>query len=232
MKVFLLVAGLGTRLRPLTNSIPKCLVPINGKPVIDYWVEAIQAYGFKEVLVNLHYLPNLVRLHLTQKFPKLVFTFYDESILLGSAGTIRNNYNYFKDDEAILVIYGDNFTDLTIADFIDFDKQNNTMGSMGLFISNDPKSCGIVQLNKENTVVDFTEKPVNPKSNLANAGLYIFKKKAFSFFLTQDPGLIPFDIGFHILPKLVGKIKGWQINNYFIDIGTHENLKKANDYKS
>jgi mannose-1-phosphate guanylyltransferase len=232
MKAILLVGGLGTRLRPITDTIPKCLVPIDGKPVIDYWVEALQDNGIREVLVNLHHFPEMVKEHLLHAFPSVHFTFFHEKELLGSAGTIRDNFDFFANDESVLVIYGDNFTEIDLGDFIRFNNNNAASGSIALFTTPNPTACGIVELNNEKCVIDFEEKPKEPKSNLANAGLYIFKKDIFPIFLSQDPSLNPFDIGFHILPRLVGKISGWKINGFFIDIGTPENLQKARDYIS
>ena len=86
MKAFLLAAGLGSRLRPLTDSIPKCMVPIGGRPLLDIWLDAFDRAGVSEVMVNLHHLPGVVRRHLADRTgPPVVRTFF-EPRLLGSAG--------------------------------------------------------------------------------------------------------------------------------------------------
>ena len=232
MKAFLLVGGLGTRLRPITNTIPKCLVKIAGKSVIDYWIAALYNNGIIEILINLHHFPEMVKEHLVANFPEIKFSFFYEKDLLGSAGTIHANYDFIKDDKEFLVIYGDNFTDLPLYEFINFNKTNSSAASIALFSSPNPSACGIVELNENGIVIDFVEKPAIPKSNLANAGMYIFKNEAFKYFLSEDAKKTPFDIGFHILPNLIGKMSGWRINNFFIDIGNITNLTIAREYQN
>ncbi len=230
MKAFLLVAGLGTRLRPLTNTTPKCLIDIGGKPLIDYWLEALASEGITEILVNLHYLPDIVENYLKGK-QGFTFSFFHEPNLLGSAGTIRDNLDYFRNDDSVLVIYGDNFTDLDLRSFINFDKTDKELSSIALFEAPNPSACGIVELDKASVMIDFVEKPVAPVSNLANSGLYIFKKNVYHFFERAGTAQNPFDIGFHVLPKMIGKMKGWKISDFFMDIGTPENLAKARAYQ-
>jgi len=95
---------------------------------------------------------------------------------------------------------------------------------MALFETNNPTGCGIVSLNTNATITSFVEKPANPTSNLANAGLYVASPEIISLI---DPAKTPADIGFDVLPLLVNKMSGYKINDYLIDIGTHQNLEKA-----
>ena len=97
MKAFLLAAGLGTRLRPLTNETPKCLIPINGKPLLAYWIDLMQEHGITDVLINLHHLADKVRVFIENEAPpsrkhrdkSVKFQLYDETELLGSGGTLK-----------------------------------------------------------------------------------------------------------------------------------------------
>jgi len=223
VKAFLLSAGLGTRLRPLTNSIPKCLVPINGKPLLKWWIQLFEMHGVNEVLINLHHLPDQVIQYIKNLNPAIKFTFYFEDKLLGSAGTLRQNKLFVKNEENVLIAYADNLTNYNLTVFHEFHIQKNKPFSMALFNSGTPSSCGIAVLDKEDTIIEFEEKPVNPKSNLANAGIYIAKPEIFNLI----PDFECTDIGFHLLPQLVNNMAGWMTKDYLIDIGTIENLRKA-----
>ena len=224
MKAFLLTAGLGTRLHPITLTIPKCLVPIAGKPLINWWFESMQKAGVTEVLINLHHLPDLVMAHVNALDTPIKVEFSYEPVLLGSAGTLRANKNFVQDQKAFFIIYADNLTNTSLSNLYDFHVSQPQDFTMALFETNNPSGCGIVSLNEHFTVTHFEEKPANPVSNLANAGLYVASPKIISLI---DPAKTPADIGFDLLPLLVGKMSGYKINDYLIDIGTHNNLEKA-----
>ena len=96
MKAFLLAAGLGTRLRPITEEIPKCLVPINGKPLLEYWLESIFSSGIKECLINTHYLSEKVADYIaTSKYKKSITVVYEKK-LIGTAGSLKKNIEFFE----------------------------------------------------------------------------------------------------------------------------------------
>ena len=104
MKAFLLTAGLGTRLHPITLTLPKCLVPIAGKPLINWWFESMQKAGVTEVLINLHHLPDLVMAHVNALDTNIQVTYAYEPELLGSAGTLRANKSFVQDQKAFFII--------------------------------------------------------------------------------------------------------------------------------
>ena len=110
IKALLLSAGLGTRLRPITESIPKCLVEINNKPILEYWIEKLENISVDQIIVNTHYLSHKVDLFLEKQNRKdmKILNFYEEK-LLGTAGTLIANYEFFSDSLGIL-IHADNFT--------------------------------------------------------------------------------------------------------------------------
>ena len=229
MKAFLLAAGLGTRLRPLTNDIPKCLVSLKGKPLLDYWFSLFAAHGVTEVLVNLHHHAEKVLAFLEASlYPFRIIPFY-ESTLLGSAGTIHANREWVTDEKSFLIAYADNLTNTNLSAFRRFHLEQDALLTMGLFETNRPKECGIALLDHEKNIVDFTEKPQQPKSTLANAGLYMASPGIFDYFQEDYPQ----DLGFDILPKLVGQMKGFHIEDYLLDIGNLERYQRAiNDIES
>jgi mannose-1-phosphate guanylyltransferase len=223
MKAFLLAAGLGTRLRPITNSIPKCLVPICGKPLLGWWIELFERHNINEVLINLHHFPEQVQEYLAENSGNVRFTYFYEESLLGSGGTLRENKNFVRDEETFLICYADNLTNFDLTSFEEFHRENNTKFSMALVRAANPSACGIASLDGNNTIIEFEEKPKHPKSNLANAGIYAAHPSILD--LIPDYGLT--DVGYHLLPKLVGKMKGLEMSDYLLDIGTLENLARA-----
>lgn len=223
MKAFLLAAGCGTRLRPVTNSIPKCLVPINNKPLLLWWVELFEKHGVNEVLINLHHFPEQVIDFINGLVTPIKFHFFKEEKLLGSGSTLRLNKKFAENESEVLIAYADNLTNYNLTRFREFHIMNNKIFSMALFNTANPSSCGIAQLDTNNIIIEFEEKPNYPKSNLANAGLYFAKPEV----LDMIPDIEQADIGFHLLPLLVNRMAGWKTDDYLIDIGTIENLRKA-----
>lgn len=224
MKAFLLAAGLGTRLRPLTNETPKCLIPINGKPLLVYWIELMESHGIDEVLINLHYLPEKVKTFIeNHASTSLTFKLFEEPQLLGSAGTLRENKAFVKGEDDFFIFYADNLTNMNLSELLNFHRQKQHNFTMALNRVEHPSICGIAAMNSDNTIVSFVEKPQFPTSNLANTGVYIAKPEI----LDLIPSKTPVDIGFDLLPQLVGKMAGWETTNFLIDIGTFDNLHKA-----
>lgn len=223
MKAFLLAAGIGSRLRPITENIPKCLVPINGHSLLYYWLKLFEQHGIDEVLINLHHLPDLVFQFLDEnEFDLKIHTVFEQE-LLGSGGTIRNNFDFVCKDDEFLICYADNLTNMNLGRMIDFHRSKCPVLTLGLFYTSNPLKCGIAEVDENNTVVNFVEKPENPKSNLAGAGIYIANHEIRHYL----PDRYPSDIGYEVLPQLVGMMKGYFIRDYFIDIGTVENYERA-----
>lgn len=228
MKAFLLAAGFGTRLRPITDTTPKCMVPIKGHPLLGWWLKLLREHGVTEVLINTHYLPEPVREYITAYNKKKTgLTVYEtyEPQLLGSGGTIRANREFVEGEDSFLICYADNLTDANLTAFQDFHRKHDAILSMTLFRTNVPEQCGIAELDGDDRIVAFVEKPERPKSNLANAGIYIADRRIFDY-LSSEKDLL--DLGKDVLPPLVGRMYGWNTDGYLIDIGTMENYKRAN----
>ena len=155
MKAFLLAAGVGSRLRPITDNIPKCLMPIDGKPLLYYWLKLFENNGINEVLINLHHLPDVVIKYLEQNgFDLAIHTVFEEN-LLGSAGTVRNNFDFVYREDAFLICYADNLTNIDLQQMINFHLTNQPILTLGLFHTDNPRDCGIVEIDDENTVIDL-----------------------------------------------------------------------------
>lgn len=225
MKAFLLAAGIGSRLRPITDSIPKCMVVIDDRPLLDIWLDAFDRAGIEEVLVNLHHLPDVVRRHLAERTrPPVVRTFFEHE-LLGSAGTLAANRQWVDDEELFLACYADNLTDFDLRSLIDAHRTSGQIATLGVFHSERPSAGGVVEVDDFGRVVGFAEKPSQPVSDLTNAGMYAFDPGV----LEEIEGTAPLDIGYHLLPRLVGRAHVVLVDGYFRDIGTIESYHRARE---
>lgn len=224
MKAFLLAAGKGTRLQPLTNRIPKCLLPIKGTPLLGIWFALCRMYGITEILINLHHLSRVVENYLEGNDFGINITTSYEPNLLGSAGTILANKDFVEKEKHFFIIYGDNLTNMDLSKMTRFHEDSRGFFTLGLFPTGRPHECGIVTMDRNNIVTAFEEKPSCPASNLANAGIYVASRDIFNYIPHKDF----IDFGFDVLPRIVGKMHGYKIEEYLIDIGNLDNYRRAN----
>ena len=225
VKALLLAGGLGTRLRPLTDTLPKCLVPVIDRPLLDFWVERLAEAGIDEARVNTHALADQVRAYIdhsnSQGSVRLVES--HEPVLLGSAGTVTANADLADLADQIVIIYADNLSDIDLRPLLDFHRSHDDPFTMVLFRAPNPRACGIAELDAGGRIVSFIEKPENPVTDLANAGLYVVDASAYR----EIAALEAFDLGFDVLPRFVGRMRGWVWGGYHLDIGTHRALEQA-----
>jgi len=225
VKAFLLAAGTGSRLRPMTDHIPKCMLPIAGTPLLDLWLDALHRAGVDEVLINLHHLSHIVLQHLhARKEPPVIHTAF-ESELLGSAGTLRHHRAWVEDEKFFLALNADNLTDFDLRRLIDFHRSGDAAATLTVFPAEDPSRYGVVDIDQSSLVTGFSEKPSKPISNLANAGMYAFSPTL----LAEIHDTPPSDIGYHLLPRLVGRARALTVDGFFCDIGTPASYSQAID---
>jgi mannose-1-phosphate guanylyltransferase len=225
MKAFLLAAGLGTRLRPITDTTPKCLVEIGGRSLLDIWLDALAKAGVHEVLVNTHHLAGVVEAHVARRSMPPAVRLSHEPVLLGSAGTLLANRDFVAGEDMFLVVNADNLTDFDLGVLIDAHRVGAAIATLSVFHAARPSECGVVEL-AGGLVVGFVEKPAQPRSDLANAGMCAFHPAV----LDEIPRPLPRDIGFDLLPRLVGRARAVALDDcYFLDIGTLAALERARD---
>ncbi|HKB91674.1 MAG TPA: nucleotidyltransferase family protein [Opitutaceae bacterium] len=219
MRALLLAGGIGTRLRPLTDYLPKCLVPIHGRPLIDYWLELLLSQGVSEVLVNTHYLAPLVAEFLQRCSWSDRVSVVHEERLLGTAGTILANRSFFR-DERFLVAHADNLTRFDVRTFAlrHASRPLHAEMTMMLFKVDNPSSCGIVELDHLGVVHQFHEKVASPPGNLANAAVYILEPTVVDFL--EKFGRAEIDFSIEVIPNFLGKIFTFLNTDYHRDIGT------------
>ena len=223
VKAFLLAAGHGTRLRPLTDRFPKCLVPICGVPILEIWLEVCRRAGIEEILINLHNHVDLVRAAIEHKKADLEIRVSEESTLLGSAGTLLANREWVAGESSFWVLYGDVLTTTDLAKMAEFHRRRRPVATIGLYQVKDPTRCGVVGFDDNFVVREFEEKPVRPRTNWAFTGLMV----ATSELLNNIPSHLPVDLGFDVLPQLAGRMVAYLITDYMLDIGTIENYQAA-----
>ena len=226
MKAVLLIAGLGTRLRPLTDSIPKCLLPIQGKPLLGIWFDKLVAAGVKDVLINTHWLADQVTDYVKKCAPpELNVTVFYEQQLLGSAGTLAANREFLGSDP-FFIIYGDNLSDVDLTDLYASHLKHRPVLTLSTFEAEFPERCGVAEIDDQQIIQGFVEKPEEPLSNRAAAGIYVAETEIFDYFPAQNNTSV-LDLGFDVIPALIGKMRNYSIEK-LIDIGTFENYQKAN----
>lgn len=227
MRAILLAAGFGTRLRPLTDNIPKCLVPINGRPLLDIWLENLTKAGIGPFLINTHYLADKVTTHVRHSAYSDQVNVVFEPKLLGTAGTLLANIHFFGEDAGLL-IHADNYC---LADFGAFRAAHDSrpaecLMTMMTFRTQTPSSCGIVELDGDGVIVGFHEKSESPPGNLANGATYLLSPDMLKI-LATDFGTAR-DFSTEVIPRFVGKIFSVQTDQTLIDIGTPFAYQQAN----
>jgi mannose-1-phosphate guanylyltransferase len=226
MQALLLAAGFGTRLRPITDRVPKCLVTIRGQPLLQYWLDAVLEAGVDRVLVNTHYLSEAVEAFLAT-YPardKVEMAFEPE--LLGTGGTIATNAAFFGDDAA-LVVHADNLSDLNLAAMVAAHRRRPARCAMTMatFDTDTPRSCGIVERDGEDVVVAFHEKVEDPPGARANAAVYVVEPEVIRLCETRFSGFLDFST--EIIPHFMGRILAHHHGGYHRDIGSLDSLRQA-----
>jgi len=227
MRALLLAAGLGTRLRPITDSMPKCLVPVQGKPLLGYWLDLLFGSGCMErVLINTHYMPDAVRRFVGNSRWQEQIDMVHEDVLLGTGGTVLANRAYFGEDR-FMVAHADNLSRFEVRMFIarHASRPAHCPMTMMTFATDQPQKSGIVELNTLGVVTGFHEKVANPPGNLANGAVYIFEPEVLDFLRSCGKPVI--DISTEVIPRFVGRIFTFLNDSYHRDIGTPESLRAA-----
>jgi mannose-1-phosphate guanylyltransferase len=227
MRALLLAAGLGTRLRPLTDSVPKCLVSIKGKPLLEIWLNRLSNAGYGPFLINTHYLADQVESFiLTSPYRDSVYLVHEQE-LQGTAGTLINNLDFFKGEDGIL-IHADNYclADLSAFKYAHIHRPPDCEITMMTFRTDDPTACGIVELDDKGVVSGFHEKIIDPPGNLANGAVYIISAQLLAHLGHELSNLK--DFSNDVLQRFVGRIYTYETNEVFLDVGTPISYEKAN----
>ncbi len=222
MRAMVLAAGLGTRLRPITYEIPKPMVPVLDRPVLEHILDLLAHHGFDEVIANLHYFPDTIREH----FGERISYRYEEE-LLGTAGGVRACREFFG-DEPFLVISGDALTDIDLGALAARHREAGGIATLSVKKVPDTREYGVVLHDRDGRVTGFQEKPAPEEalSDLGNCGIYVFSPEIFDYFpaepfadWAQDvfPALLENDVPFHI----------HEVREYWNDVGSLAELRQG-----
>lgn len=218
MQAIILAGGMGTRLRPLTYTIPKPMLPIAGRPAIAHLVESLAAAGCDEVIITTNYLAELIDAKLSQLGLPIPVSCVREDSPLGTAGCIRNLYARLQPE--FIVVQGDAVADIDFGAFLRFHAEKNADVSISTMRVGDTREFGIVLSDSDGRITRFQEKPRPEEafSHTANCGFYIIKKSMFE----SVPDGVPYDFGRDLFPKLMksgARFFNFEMNGYWVDIG-------------
>ena len=194
---------------------------------MDFWLSSLSLANVSDIFVNVHAHASIVHGYLSRvaRETHLNLQHAFESKLLGSAGTLSLHRSFGENADHVIVIYGDNYSEIDLQEMIDRHVDGGHSVTMLLFRSKSPKEAGIAKV-VDGVITEFEEKPSNPKSDLANAGVYIFDKKTFKEVVEMSVR----DIGHDVLPRLVGRMHGYETDNYHQDIGDRVRLAHAHKH--
>ncbi|MFH1709569.1 MAG: NDP-sugar synthase [bacterium] len=229
MKAFILAAGYGKRLEPLTKAVPKPMVPVANKPIMQYNIELLRKYGIKDIIANIHYFPEQIENYFGDGSSfgvNLKYSFEEE--LLGTAGGVKRMSQLSRIDGTFIVISSDILTDINISRLLACHKKKKAVATVALTPVDDVTQFGVVTLDEKDKITGFQEKPSNEeaKSNLVNTGIYIFEPEILEMIPEKFS-----DFGKEIFPRLVSDqapFYGYKMIEHWNDVGGMEKLKSAN----
>lgn len=232
MKAVILAGGAGTRLRPLTETRPKPMVPVANRPLLEHTVRLLRRHGFRELVMTLHYHPWVIQEHFGDGSRWGVSIAYSvEREALGTAGGVRRAADLLGGalGETVLVISGDALTDIDLTGLVAYHRSRGAAFTMALGRVADASQFGVASLAPDGRLVRFAEKPGRGEafSDLVNTGIYVMESRVL--------GLVPageaWDFSRQLIPALLARgeaVFGWPAAGYWCDVGTPERYLQAN----
>lgn len=227
MRAMILAAGVGSRLAPITDALPKPLIPVLGKPVLSRIIELLQANGFKEFIANTHYLGDKIQAAYSDQI-----TIRHEENLSGVAGGIRVCADFLREaNDTVAIIMGDALTNIDLEAMLKAHKASGAQASMAIKEVEDTTQFGVVCFDKNNKVTSFQEKPKPSEalSNWANTGVYLFEPSV----LDEIPSVEDapqYDVAKDLFPAMLAKgihMNVFKTDSYWADLGTHAQYRQT-----
>jgi NDP-sugar pyrophosphorylase family protein len=220
-----MAGGLGARLRPLTNELPKPMMPIIDKPILSYILELLKMYGFTDIGITLNYKPDCIINYFKDGSDfDVKLTYFIETSPLGTAGSIKNAADFLG--ESFLVMSGDSFTDINLQEFVSFHFKKDAAFTLACKQYDNTSGFGVLETARDGRILKFVEKPEDNKSGLVNTGIYMINKNVL--------GMIPdgfYDFGKNLLPRLIGHgLYSWKTDCFWSDIGSLPSYYSTNYY--
>lgn len=219
----IMAAGAGTRLDPLTQTVPKPMIPVVNTPIIELILKHLKNYGIKDVVANTHYLAACIQEKYAENNLGINFNYVHEPELSGTAGGVKKCEWFFEPGETFLVISGDALTDINLHELIQKHKSTGALATMALreVPMTEVSQFGVVVVDEDSKVVGFQEKPSmeEAKSNLVNTGIYVFETDIFKYI----PENTFYDFAKNVFPAVMANneiLCAHTIKKYWSDIGT------------
>jgi mannose-1-phosphate guanylyltransferase len=240
MRAMILAAGLGTRLRPITYAMPKPMVPVLNRPVMEHTARLLARHDFKQAIANLHWFPDLIEGHFGDGSAfGIDLTYRREERLLGTAGGVRNVADFLGD--SFLVVAGDALTDLDFTAMRKFHESHDGVATVATKRVSETSEFGVVIAGEDGRIQGFQEKPdpAEALSDLANTCIYMFRSEVFDFFpepgtsVAAGPDNPPdfTDWAIDVFPALLEAdvpFYSHEIGAYWNDIGNLDELRQGN----
>jgi NDP-sugar pyrophosphorylase family protein len=225
----IMAAGIGTRLRPVTDLVPKPMAPIVNRPALYHILRLLRLHGLREVIINLHHLPDVITTYFgdgSRMGMHITYSFEPE--LLGTAGGVKSNAGYLGGGP-FLVVSGDALTDIDLTGLVAAHRRKGSIATMAVKEVADPSLYGVVVADDDDRVVGFQEKPTREeaRSRLCNCGIYVFEPEI----LTHIPEGTFDDFGKRLFPDLLREgvpIHAHAINAYWSDVGNLREYIRGN----
>lgn len=223
MKAVIMAGGKGTRLLPLTKDIPKPMVKIIDKPVLEHTIELLKKHGITEIAITLGYMPDAIVDYFGDgKKWNVDITYFIEEEPLGTAGGVKRTHNFVSND--FLVISGDAYTEIDLTKALRFHFAKDSIFTLIAQPHQHPLGLGTLEIDVNSRVSAFIEKPDKVYPSLINTGIYIINKNVLQ--------LIPdgfYDFGRQLIPELLGKVYAYVDYAYWSDIGTLTSYYRTNE---
>ena len=229
MRAMIMAAGIGTRLRPVTDLLPKPMVPIVNRPALYHILRLLKRHGLSEVVINLHHLPEVIEAYLGDgSLLGMDITYSVERELMGTAGGVKKSAG-FLGGGTFLVVSGDALTDIDLTGLVAQHRRNGSIATMAVKEVADPSSYGVVVADEEGRVVGFQEKPTpeEARSRLCNCGIYVFEPEILSYIPEEQFD----DFGKRLFPDLLKQgvpFHAHTVNGYWSDVGNLREYIRGN----
>lgn len=224
MQAIIMAGGIGSRLKPLTNDIPKPMVPIIDRPVLELIIKHIRKHNIVDIAITLSYKADIIMNRFGDGSEYGVnIEYFTEKEPLGTAGGVKNTQKFIKDD--FIVISGDAVTDIDISEMYQYHKDKQAIITLACKEVEDVSGMGVLSIAEDGKVLEFREKPDYSEEKLVNTGIYIMGPKALE--------LIPdgfYDFGRNLLPSMKEGLYAYETKKFWSDIGTLASYYITNHY--
>jgi len=225
-KALILAGGKGTRMKPITEELPKVMVPLAGKPILQHTINHLKKYGVTEIILAVGYKADKVKEYFKDGSEFGVnIKYIEEKVPLGTSGPLQLAKQYLT--ETFVCCNADEIKDIDVVDMYMFHKKNKATATIALTTVDDTSKFGVANLQGDK-IIEFVEKPKhNPPSKLINSGFYIFEPSVLNYVPSEGPSMVEYDV----FPKIAAekKLYGYSFIGYWQELGTMESYAKAID---